>query len=199
MTPTAENLAGQHVCAFSPPTAPLLRQLRSLTQLVFVELVVESFEGLAADFAGIMAKPAVDLRALFLGSLPSAISCAITVCPPSPPGTVHNLGRVVQFTVKVSLAQWPCGKMGLADPRRLGTGNCCRFFCSLSDVASVAAWWRVLCRVFATCGFPGEGPFTVRSHNVGSLAAHPELFSVDAHLFLAREACLSADNVRSAP
>ena len=79
-----------------------------------------------------------------------------------------------------------------------GTGSCCLPSCWYIAPFPVTIWWLLLYRVFdATRGFPGEGPFSLRSHNVGSLAAHPELYSVDAHLFLVQEARLSADNVRS--
>ena len=45
----------------------------------------------------------------------------------------------------------------------------------------------------STCGFPGEGPTTVFSHNIGSLSAHPELLENSAQLSLIQEARLSAE------
>ena len=49
----------------------------------------------------------------------------------------------------------------------------------------------------ATLGFPGEGPLTFHSHNVGSFLAHPDLLDCSAEVLLLQEARFSADNIRT--
>ena len=81
----------------------------------FVELVVESFEALATDFAGILAKSAADLRVLLEAPHQSSVVQSVYALRVLH-GSVHNLGRVVQFPVKLPLTH------RLAFLRLSGTG-----------------------------------------------------------------------------
>ena len=92
----------------------------------FVELVVESFEGLAVDFAGILAKPAVDPRALLKAprqlcnpSMPSASSKALP-CPDGRAATVQDLLVHFKAARRCVTCRAPLAFPGKWEPRRLG-------------------------------------------------------------------------------
>ena len=96
--------------------APSITYRPSVVDTVdFVELVVESFEALATDFAGILAKSAADLRVLLEAPHQSSVVQSVYALRVLH-GSVHNLGRVVQFTVKLPLTH------RLAFLRLSGTG-----------------------------------------------------------------------------
>ena len=94
---------------------PSVEDATVIATVDFVELVVESFEALATDFAGILAKSAADLRALLEAPHQSSVVQSVYALRVLH-GSVHNLGRVVQFTVKLPLTH------RLAFLRLSGTG-----------------------------------------------------------------------------
>lgn len=70
-------------------------------------------------------------------------------------------------------------------------------------VCCLATWFLVplclfgLCRACAsTLGFPGEGPFTLGSHNIGSLQSEQVVFSSVGHLLCLQKTRISNANVR---